>query len=324
MLHFAWPLAAFALVLPWLVARYAPPAAPIATPLRVPFLRAAREWQAGAGAGFRVPRWLALAAWVALVAAAGRPQWLGEPVGVPSSGRSMLLALDVSGSMRNAALGNELGLDVMRRTARAFVAGRAGDRIGLIVIGSKAYVQTPPTFDLTAVAGMVDEAFIGLAGEGTALGDAIGLGVAQLRAMPRDERVLVLLTDGASTDGVLTVREAASLARQHGVRVYAIGIGVVAPGGARRGEGLDEPVLQHVAAHTGGRYFRAGDADALARVYEGLQRLEPVAREERHFRPAAELYAWPLGLALALALAALLADARAARRGAALLDESRP
>lgn len=314
MLQLAWPLAAAAIVLPWLAARLAPPAAPVAASLRVPFLRAARAWsRAGAGARPRARTWLALAAWLALVAAACRPQWIGEPVGVPASGRSMLLALDVSASMRSAALGPELGLEVMRRTAREFIAGRAGDRIGLIVFGTKAYVQAPLTFDLRAVADMVDEAFIGLAGEGTALGDAIALGVARLRAMPRDARVMILLTDGSSTDGVVSVADGARLARVHGVRVYPIGIGVPGSGGLRPGEGLDEPALQHVALETGGRYFRAGDAGALARVYAALERHEPAARDERHRRAVAELYAWPLGLALALALAALIAGWREAR-----------
>ncbi len=317
MLQFAWPLVALALLLPWLVARFAPPAAPVATPLRVPFLRAAQEWsQAGAGVQPRLRLWLALAAWAALVGAACRPQWIGEPVGVPASGRSMLLVLDVSASMRSAVLGGELGLDVLRRTAREFVAGRAGDRIGLIVFGSKAYVQAPLTFDLNAVASMVDEAFIGLAGEGTALGDAIVLGVARLRVMQRDERVMILITDGSSTDGAVTVPDAARLARRHGMRVYAIGIGGAATGGApRAGEGLDEPALQHVAAETGGRYFRAGDHGALARIYEALERAEPTARDEQHYRPRAELYAWPLSLAFALALATLPAGPRAPRSG---------
>jgi Ca-activated chloride channel family protein len=227
----------------------------------------------------------------------------------------MLLALDVSASMRMAALGPELGLEVMRRTAREFVAARAGDRVGLIVFGSKAYVQAPLTFDLRAVAEMVDETFIGLAGEGTALGDAIALGVARLRAMQRDERVLLLLTDGSSTDGTVTVADAARLARVHGVRVHAIGIGAPRTGlDLRPGEGLDEDALKLVAAASGGRYFRAGDRAALARIYESLEALEPAALDERHFRPTSELYAWPLGLALLLALAALAAGLREARR----------
>jgi len=316
MLEIAWPLAGLAIVLPWLVARLAPPAAPVAAPLRVPFLREARGWQqAAAGAPPGARRLLALAAWAALVAAACRPQWIGEPVEVPASGRSMLLALDLSGSMRDAVVGGETGPEALRRTARAFIAGRAGDRIGLIVFGTKAYLQTPPSFDLRAVADMVDETFIGLAGEGTALGDAIALGVARLRAMQHAERVLVLLTDGSSTEGVVKMPEAARLARHHGVRVHAIGIGAPLEEGApRSGEGLDEPALKLVAAQTGGRYFRADGPRALERIYEALARYEPLAREERRYRERAELYAWPLGLALALALAALAAGPRAARR----------
>lgn len=319
MLQFAWPLVALALLLPWLVARFAPPAAPLATPLRVPFLRQAQGWsQAGAGARPRASLVFALLAWTLLVAAACRPQWIGEPVGVPASGRSMLLALDVSASMRTAVLGPQMGIDVMRSTARRFIAGRAGDRIGLIVFGTKAYVQAPLTFDLKAVAEMVDEFFIGLAGEGTALGDAIALGVARLRAMPRDERVMILLTDGSSTDGVMSVPDAARLARHHGVRVHAIGIGAAERlATLRAGEGLDEPALQRVAAETGGRYFRADNGSALAQIYEALERVEPAALDEQHVRPTTELYALPLGLALALALAALLAAPRAPRPAAA-------
>ena len=304
------------------MARLAPPAAPLAAPLRVPFLAAARRWQAKAGARTRARSALALAAWALLVAAACRPQWIGAPVAAPSSGRSMMLALDVSGSMSDPVPGGGLTFDVMARTARAFVAGRAGDRVGLIVFGSKAYVQAPLTFDLDAVGRMIDDTFIGLAGQGTAIGDAIALAVARLRAMPRDARVLVLITDGSNTEGALTVGQATRLARAYGVRVHAIGIGV--PGGRNRqpGMGLDEPVLERVAAGTGGHYFRAGDRATLARVIAAIDREEPAARGARRVRPRTELYPWPLGAALALALAALGlgaagAEARRARRAAA-------
>jgi Ca-activated chloride channel family protein len=208
--------------------------------------------------------------------------------------------------MRNTAVGTDIGLDVVRRTARRFIAGRAGDRIGLIVFGTKAYVQAPPTFDLQALGEMVDETFIGLAGEGTALGDAIALGVARLRTLQSAERVLVLLTDGSSTEGAVDVPDAARFARHHGVRVHAIGIGApLADGAPRTGEGLDEAALQLVAAQTGGRYFRAESGDTLKRIYEALGRYEPAVRDARRYRERSELYAWPLGLALALTLLAL-------------------
>jgi Ca-activated chloride channel family protein len=313
MLQFAWPWAIAAVAMPLVAALVVPRAAPLSASLRVPFFEAARGWaRAGRGARCNLRLVLSLAAWAMLVAAACRPQWLGEPIGVQASGRSMLLALDISASMRAAALGPEPGLWVMRRTAREFVATRAGDRIGLIVFGTKAYVQVPLTFDLHAVTEMIDQAYIGLAGEGTALGDAIALAVLRLRTMRTDERVLVLLTDGSSTDGVMSVPDAARLARHHRVRVYAIGIGDPSVP-LRRGEGLDEESLKRVAAQTGGRYFRASDAAAFAGVTHELERLEPTAHEERHYRRREELYLWPLGVALALALTAFLLDLRERR-----------
>jgi Ca-activated chloride channel family protein len=318
MLELAWPWVAAALALPWIVARLAPPAAPLGAPLRVPFLAAARRWQANEGVRTRARSALALAAWALLVAAACRPQWLGAPVAAPASGRSMLLALDVSGSMSDPVPGGGLTFDVMIRSARRFIAQRTGDRVGLIVFGSKAYVQAPLTFDLDAVEKMVDEAFIGLAGEGTAIGDAIALATARLRAIPRDSRVLVLITDGSNTEGALSVDEATRLARAYGVRVYAIGIGVPGTAARQPGMGLDEPVLERVAAETGGRYFRAGDRAALQRVVAEIDRAEPAAKDTRRVRPSRELYAWPLGTAILLALAALAAGTRrTAERGRA-------
>jgi Ca-activated chloride channel family protein len=307
MLEFAWPLVALAGLLPWLAARFVPAAAPLANPLRVPFLQQAERWQRAASfRDRRVRQWFALVAWLVLVVAASRPQWIGEPINVPASGRSMLLALDLSGSIRDIVMGREGGPEILRRTARTFIAGRAGDRIGLIVFGSKAHLQAPPTFDLRLLSELVDEAFIGLAGDGTALGDAIALGVSRLRATPSAERVLILLTDGSSTEGVLNVPDAAELARQHGVRVHSIGLGSPTVQGVQRaGVGLDEAALKMVAAQTGGLYFRADSAGALERIYEALTQHEPVIGDVRSYRTRTELYAWPLGLSLLLALGAL-------------------
>jgi Ca-activated chloride channel family protein len=314
MFEFAWPWAALALVLPWLAARWLPPAVPLVAPLRVPFFRAAQRWQQAArGARARLRSLPALAAWVLLVAAACRPQWIGEPVDVPATGRSLLLALDLSGSIRDISMGKESGPEMLRRTARQFIAGRSGDRVGLVVFGSHAHVQSPPSFDLAAVDGMVEESFVGLAGEGTALGDAIALAVGRLRAMSREERVLVLLTDGSNTEGVMTMQEAAQLARAHRVRVHAIGLGEPRTAKSAYGEGLDEPALRDVASLTGGLYFRAGDARALERIYETLGRHERALGEARHFRPVGELYRWPLGAALVFAVLALALGWRKAR-----------
>jgi len=231
--------------------------------------------------------------------------------------------LDVSSSM-NYTSHEVTKLDYARYLAAAllFFCNRQRDRVGLVVFQKdRANLVLPPTNSVQLAQHALQDIPVG--GK-TPL--AAGLTLA-LQVINQEKRVhpdvmpmMILLTDGSSTDGVMTVRDAVRLARHHGVRVYAIGIGAIAAGGVqRRGEGLDEPVLKHVAARTGGRYFHAGDGGALERIYEALERYEPTAIDERHYRPSAELYAWPLSLALALALAALAAGPRAARPA-----ESRP
>jgi Ca-activated chloride channel family protein len=312
------PWALLLLPLPFLVWRLVPPHHEPVPALRFPFFRRiVRTAGAEPGPGAvvltrsRLQMGAAIAAWCLMVLALAQPERVGAPVEVNRSARDVVLAIDISGSMdaRDFAAPddeNKQRLETVRDVVRTFVEGREGDRMALIVFGSKAYVQAPLTFDLRAVAEMVGETFIGLAGEGTALGDAIALGVARLRAMQRDERVLVLLTDGSSTDGTVTVEDAARLARLHGVRVHAIGIGTPRNDAELRpGEGLDENALKLVAAASGGQYFRAEHREALERIYEALERAEPTALDERHYRPSAELYAWPLAAALGLALLAL-------------------
>ena len=240
-----------------------------------------------------------------------RPQWISEPVGSPVSGRSVLLAIDVSASMRQASLGTELAINVVRRTAQTFIAQRAGDQIGLVLFGSRPYLQAPLSFDARAVSEMVNEASIGLAGEGTALGDAIGLAITRLKGRHHAQRVLVLLTDGANTGGELMPLEAAELAKHHGVRIYTIGVGAVT--NATAGEGLDEPTLTAISDLTGGRYFFAGDDKALDQIYRELDQLEPIAQHDERLRPAADVYFYPVAAAWLLALSTMLRRSRTLR-----------
>jgi Ca-activated chloride channel family protein len=238
--------------------------------------------------------------------AAARAELIQAPTGTPVSGRSLLMAMDASASMRSAHLGQQSAMAVIRHTARDFILGRRGDRIGLVLFGSEPYVQAPLSFDLQAVAHMADEVLIGVAGEGTALGDALALSVGRLRSLADETRVLVLLTDGSNTSGVMTVREAITRARVHQVRVYTIGIGVA---NARPGKGLDEEVLRSIADGTGGQYFHAGDAVGLERIYLALDQLESLAESASHHRVAEALYHWPPGGALALVMFRLIISA---------------
>jgi Ca-activated chloride channel homolog len=318
MISFVWPWAFLLLPLPYLVRKLAPAAPePRAGSLRVPFFDAVASFHRGRhGTAVQRRSYLAamVIAWLALVTATARPTWHGKPSPVPVDGRDLLLATDISGSMarEDLTLGGRTAdrLTVVKEVADDFLSRRQGDRIGLILFGTRAYLQSPLTFDRETVRTLLGEAEIGLAGEETAIGDAIGLATKRLRNRPADDRVLVLLTDGASNAGALDPIEAARIAADEKIRIYTVGVGadraamqtafgtrIVNPSAD-----LDEKTLAEIADLTGGRYFRAKNVEALADVYREIDRIEPVAGEPRHVRPERQLFAWPLGLALALSL----------------------
>ncbi len=317
-LHLAWPWMLLVSPLP-LLAYWLPPAATRALPtLRFPYpgLVAAGAFEGAK----RTVRWrvvLAALAWLLLVSAAARPQMLGPSVQIAVSGRSLMLAVDLSGSMQTPDMELQ-GRAVSRLLAVKAVAGdfidrRVGDRVGLILFGDQAYLQAPLTLDRSTVHTLLNEAQIGLAGQQTAIGDAIGLAIKRLRAEPAENRVLILLTDGASNAGSVDPMKAADLAAADGVRIYTIGVGsgertVRGPFGFSQTvvSDLDEGALQAIAQKTGGRYFRAADGAALAQIYAELDHIEPRSRDTRFWRPVAERYGWPLAAAFLLALVVAL------------------
>jgi Ca-activated chloride channel family protein len=283
--------------------------------------------------------WVMVVAWVLLVLASARPERIGDELDVQVSGRNLMLAVDLSGSMD--AKDFELGsrkvdrLTATKAVASDFISRREGDRIGLILFGEKAYLQVPLTLDRETVKVLLLEAFIGLAGEKTAIGDAITLAVKRIyeQGENANEQILILLTDGANTAGSVLPIRAAELAQQIGLRIYTIGIGadsmvVNSPlGGTRRtnpSSDLDEETLNEIARLTGGRYFRARDTAALQEIYRILDKMEPVEEPEAGFRPVKSMYHWPLGGAIALAsflaLLNILAGMRVARLTGAKLN----
>ncbi|MFP6640957.1 MAG: VWA domain-containing protein, partial [Myxococcota bacterium] len=178
--------------------------------------------------------------------------------------------------------------------------------------------QAPLTLDHATVTEMLDEAEIGLAGEETAIGDAIGLAVKHLRDRPADERVLILLSDGANNAGVLEPAQAAEIAGAEGIRIYTIGLGTGAqmvrtPFGTRLASGqsqLDEAALRQVAQLTGGTYFRARDTASLLHAHQQIDALERTEGEALTVHPTRALFYWPLAGAL-LGAASLMALAAA-------------
>lgn len=311
MFEFAWPWMFLLLPLPWLFWRLLPPVttnhqgilfAPFvdinqqqATKvINRPQLRSIRLW------GF-------LLCWLLLTAASARPQWLGEETELPETGRNLLLAVDVSGSMEIADMedGNNNRLEVVKKVAGDFIQRRVGDRIGLILFGSEAYLQTPLTFDHETVASLLQDTVIGIAGRETAIGDAIGMALKRLENAS-GETVLVLLTDGANNAGHVQPRKAAELAAQQGLKIYTIGVGGVPQQvssffGTRMidpASDLDEETLRMIADATGGQYFRATDRNSLKEIYLQLDQLEPTMKGNRVVRPTTELFVWPLGVGL--------------------------
>ena len=169
--------------------------------------------------------------WVLAVVAAARPQFVGEPVALPMTGRDLLLSVDLSGSMeeQDFQLNGEWvdRLTALKSVATDFIERRVGDRVGLILFGREAYLQAPLTFDRATVSTLLDESVIGLAGKETAIGDSIGLAIRTLEdaGVEQGRRVLILLTDGANTAGAVEPRKAAELAAQRKLVIYTIGIG---------------------------------------------------------------------------------------------------
>jgi Ca-activated chloride channel family protein len=320
MIEWIWPWMLALLPLPLLVRLLWPAARSSQPALRAPFYS---DWQAlsdsqgsNRNASGRVASLTLWLMWFCLLLAAARPLWIGEAIELPTSGRDLMLAVDISGSMRieDMKLGKVMArrIDAVKQVGSNFIEHRTGDRLGLILFGSKAYVQSPLSFDTTTVNRFLLEAQIGFAGQETAIGDAIGLAVKRLKERPAESRVLILLTDGQDTASSVRPLDSAKLARKLGIKIYTIGIGadeMTLPGlfgssfGSRQvnpSAELDEKGLQEIADMTGGRYFRARNPRELADIYAILDQLEPVEQDVATYRPRQALGYLPLLLALML------------------------
>ncbi|HEA54006.1 hypothetical protein LCGC14_1691210 [marine sediment metagenome] len=271
--------------------------------------------------GNGVPRWqtlVLLLTWVLLVLALARPQHVGEQVQMPVTGRDLMLVVDISPSMEEQDMviqGRSINrLQAVKKVLNEFIARRKGDRLGLILFGTEPYVQAPLTFDLPTLETLLQESGIGMAGRATAIGDAVGLATKRLRDRPQQQRVVVLLTDGANTAGEITPDKATEIAAATGVRLYTIGIGaesMIQRGllGSRRvnpSRDLDENLLTRMAQQTGGEYFRARSLSELESIYKTIDQLEPIELDGKFYRPITDLFFWPAGIAVALWLSLFL------------------
>ncbi|MBA3602278.1 MAG: VWA domain-containing protein [Parachlamydiaceae bacterium] len=319
MIEFAWPYIFLLIFFPWFIYKVVPPVQlNESASLCVPEMSDFAIFQQRTSKALSPPLKIIFLflIWLALIASAARPQWIGNVVELPQSGRDIMLAVDLSGSMqiKDFKVKGKLSdrLTAVKVIASDFIDRRKGDRIGLILFGSQAYLQTPLTFDLATVKQLLDETVIGLAGTETAMGDAIGLAIKQLRDTPQASRVLILITDGNNNAGELMPEKAAELAAHENLKIHTVAIGskhqqvqtalgqMTLPSAE-----IDEKTLKLISEKTGGKYFRAYNTDELVKIYHHIDQLETREEANQSYRPSIEMYKWPLAAAL-LALGVLM------------------
>lgn len=302
----AWPWALLALPLPILV-WWRLPARLTADRLRHPLVRGwlSELTQHEPARSGRFGLWLWLV-WPLLVLALARPQTLGPPLIPAQPGRNLMLVVDLSMSMSEADMewqGRTLSrFQAVQAVVGDFVNQRRGDALGLVVFGDFATLQAPLTPDVEAVNAVLDTLQPGMAGNSTAIGDALALAVQRLRQVQAQEAVIILLSDGESTAGELTPQQGAEAARVSAVRVHSIGFGAEPRLGVYTmgGSSVDEATLAGLAEHTGGRYFRARSTAELAAVYQRLDELEPSPQRSLNSRQAKDWFWLPALMALVI------------------------
>jgi len=328
MLSFAAPLAFLILPAPFVVWWFAPPHREQVQALRVPFFRsiadAAGQTPSQGAIVRRRGRWqmsVAILCWCLTVTGLARPEILGEPVVIEKAARDLVLAVDISGSMDARDLQDEDGnpvqrLDAVKAVINDFIAARDGDRIALIVFGSNAYLQTPFTEDLDGAAELMAQTEVGMAGPHTAMGDAIGLALRTFETSEVEQKLLVLLSDGADTNSQMSPLNATEIAASAGVRIYTIGVGDPGAGGDNR---VDLDTLQAIAARADGGFFVADDTEGLREIYDEIDRLNPRLVDTTTFQPKETIahfaFAAALSLGLALMIGLVLSTGRRAQRG---------
>ena len=314
MIELAFPWALLLLPTPWLIWWLAPPYRVRVPALRFPFFRhiaEAADAEPRPGSVVLVRRRIqmivAIMVWALLVTALARPERVGEPIEIVKAARDVLLAIDISGSMDERDFVPEDGsrvqrLEAVKRVVGRFIEARRGDRVALIVFGAKAFVQAPFTEDLRMVRKLLQQSEVGMAGPHTVIGDAIGLAIRTFEASEIQQRLLILLSDGADTGSRMSPVNAAEIAAQKNIEIFTIGVGD--PEGDSKDQ-VDRTALKDIAARANGRFFFAGDEVGLASIYDRINVMTPREIENLSFRPREPLGHWPLAMAAIFAMAAL-------------------
>lgn len=315
MISFAFLWALLLLPLPLLVWFLIPPHKERVEALRFPFFRqivSAAGVEAGAGAVVlqrtRMQMSAAILCWFLTVLALAQPERLGAPVEIEKAARDVVIAIDISGSMDRRDFVAPDGsrrqrLAAVKDVVGSFIERRDGDRVALIVFGSRAYLQAPLTEDLDSLAALLDQTEVGMAGPHTVLGDAIGLAIRTFEASDIDDRLLILLSDGGDTASRMDPINAAEIAAAEGVEIHAVAVGDPTGSGE---DAVDVPTLRSIASRTGGAFFFADDQDKLEDVYRRIDDIAPREVETLSYRPKTSLSHVPLTGAAAVGLLSLL------------------
>ncbi|KQA21326.1 vWA domain-containing protein [Vibrio metoecus] len=308
--EFIWWWAFLLLPLPWLIYFFAP-AIQSRAAIKLPYLPdtsciQARSW---------LPRILAVGLWILLLSAAARPVWYGEPVSTSTSHRDLMLVVDLSYSMSQEDMqsGQQMvdRLTAVKQVLSDFIAKREGDRIGLILFADHAYLQTPLTLDRETVTQQLNQAVLKLIGTQTAIGEGIGLATKIFIDSDAPQRVMILLSDGSNTAGVLDPLEAANIAKQYHSTIYTVGVGAgemvvkdfLFSRKVNTAQDLDEKTLAKPSTSTtGGQYFRARNQQDLQNIYDTINQLEPISQTNQFWRPQTEWFFYPLSVALLLSV----------------------
>ncbi len=310
--YFLWPFMLLILPLPWLVRIFSAYLKKSsldnsANALRVPFFdRVVAFGSVLTPPNPRTIRSLLILSWLGFVVAAMRPVTYDTTIEMPREARNIMLAIDVSGSMGERDFdvnGQPISrLNLVKNVVSDFISKRTGDRLGLIVFGSEAHTLAPLSSDLKTLSVLFSDVGIGIAGEQTAIGDALALAVEDTAKVPADKKVIILLSDGYNNAGVIPVKQAIELAQKQKITVYTIGIASDQSATSdfwgmlpiQTGPNLDEKMLTAIAQETGGRYFRAKSTQDLISVYQMIEKMEMTPIEDEMTRPRVELFYIPL------------------------------
>jgi Ca-activated chloride channel homolog len=320
-MRFASPLFLVLLMVPawWLWARRRARDAVPQHRIAFPALRFARAGRKTLRARWhRLPAQLGLAGLVVLITALSRPQVPGDSEPTRVKSRNLVLALDISSSMKAADFQPGNRLSVARNTLREFIRRRDGDLMGLVIFAGRAFLQAPLTTDVNVLDRLAEQVDIGNLPDGTAIGTAITLSLNQLKNLPRNACAIVLITDGANNAGEISPLQAAEAAKALGVRIHTIGLSSadtfsVALNGVwtvrnvnARLSGRDEAVLKDLATRTGGQFYRATDPNMLTEVLKEIDPLERIPVDVHETREWHELFPSLVGVGLALLLLEML------------------